>query len=168
MFRVCELLWSFGMTISTEEVKRLARKLSNVAYNHGQVDSREFSSDKKYAEAHDKSEAALTELVNAAVEQAERIAELERYYGEWEARERYLAGRIEELERDEHRLNALGARQVPDELIEWSCDQKRGKCRNPFGCHCAEIESLQHRLIAEIGRAVQQECRDRSRMPSSA
>jgi hypothetical protein len=27
----------------------------------------------------------------------------------------------------------------------WSCEFKRNACRNPYGCHCAEIESLQVR-----------------------
>lgn len=24
----------------------------------------------------------------------------------------------------------------------WSCENKRGKCREPHGCHCREIEAL--------------------------
>lgn len=30
-------------------------------------------------------------------------------------------------------------------MAKWSCDETKGQkhCRNPHGCHCAEIEALQ-------------------------
>lgn len=37
-------------------------------------------------------------------------------------------------------------------IAEWSCEEKRDRCRNPFGCHCAEIEGLQVRLARALSR----------------
>lgn len=33
-------------------------------------------------------------------------------------------------------------------MPKWSCEETKGQkqCRNPHGCHCAEIEALQVRL----------------------
>jgi len=38
--------------------------------------------------------------------------------------------------------------------MKWSCEDKRGACRNAFGCHCAEIDALQARarLLADALR----------------
>jgi hypothetical protein len=40
-------------------------------------------------------------------------------------------------------------------MVKWSCDETniRQNCRNPFGCHCAEIDHLQERLAQMKKRA---------------
>lgn len=63
-----------------EEIRKLANKLRNEAYRHGGIDQQDYWSDKKYAEADDRSRAALTSLLSAigAVQEAASKAERER------------------------------------------------------------------------------------------
>eukprot|EP00456_Euglypha_rotunda_P047013 TRINITY_DN3747_c0_g1_i1.p1 TRINITY_DN3747_c0_g1~~TRINITY_DN3747_c0_g1_i1.p1 ORF type:complete len:294 (+),score=44.56 TRINITY_DN3747_c0_g1_i1:148-1029(+) len=65
---------------------------------------------------------------------------------------------------------------VPDSAVTkcMRCDQKftlmrrKHHCRGCGAVVCAECSGYKLMLAGKIGRAVQQECRDRSRMPSSA
>eukprot|EP00456_Euglypha_rotunda_P066098 TRINITY_DN56860_c0_g1_i1.p1 TRINITY_DN56860_c0_g1~~TRINITY_DN56860_c0_g1_i1.p1 ORF type:complete len:119 (+),score=13.27 TRINITY_DN56860_c0_g1_i1:33-359(+) len=68
---------------------------------------------------------------------------------------RFLTAMITSYERQQKR--GLLTRQAYDILIDAA---ERASMVHDFQTH--------YGLIAEIGRAVQQECRDRSRMPSSA
>jgi hypothetical protein len=50
--------------LDNAEIKRLAYRLQNSAYSHGVTDSKEYSTDKKYREAADKSNEALNALLD--------------------------------------------------------------------------------------------------------
>lgn len=47
------------------EIVKLARQLQSAAYRNGAIDAEDRWSDKKYAEVADKSDAALTALLQA-------------------------------------------------------------------------------------------------------
>ncbi len=56
------------MTARPDEVvafRTLVSRLQNVAYTHGGVDAEDLWSDKKYADAHDKSRAAFHAVIDA-------------------------------------------------------------------------------------------------------
>lgn len=52
------------LSIDAAEIKKLAYRLQIAAYNHGVTDSREYSTDKKYREAADKSTDALNAILD--------------------------------------------------------------------------------------------------------
>src|SRR5947199_2982162 len=69
----------------------------------------------------------------------------------------YQAG----LRRDAVQPDIEAERKKRDEI-----EAGKSYCSRRFGCATCDDKSAQ--IYAQIGRAVQQECRDRSRMPSSA
>lgn len=65
------------ITAKQVDIQKLIRNLKNVAYAHGQTDATEYSSDKKYRIAAEKSEEAAEALRLAIAQRDERIKELE-------------------------------------------------------------------------------------------
>eukprot|EP00456_Euglypha_rotunda_P002339 TRINITY_DN10449_c0_g2_i1.p1 TRINITY_DN10449_c0_g2~~TRINITY_DN10449_c0_g2_i1.p1 ORF type:complete len:147 (-),score=44.85 TRINITY_DN10449_c0_g2_i1:10-450(-) len=76
-----------------------------------------------------------------------------------------IAGYDPQMMAEAARLNVEQGAQIID--INMGCPAKK-VCKVDAGSALMRDEKLVEAILREIGRAVQQECRDRSRMPSSA